>query len=442
MDKKLIKNRPSKEDEVNILKDDELAWKYFDELQFDMILANPPFAGEMKDKKMLSQYELAKPALKRAKDKGAKEERDVLFIERILKFLKPGGRAAIVLPQGKFNNSSLAFIREWLLRKARLLAVVGLHPNSFKPHTGTKTSVLFLQKYTQTELKNIEDVKQKVAKDCPDYEKQIEELLSNFKGQLDIPEKDIPEKINALLIETFSDGEETTVESEHEEESLGPEEVITAAEDKISSLNSALSSKKAELEKFSSDIETLTLTANQKMDVISSDWTDTKKSLNVELKPIKEQLKLDIKSLKTNQKDQIKHIKAEIKLLGNAILNALFDLKKLSNTGKLELLLADHDLIGSLKERWIDAEVAEKLDYPIFMAVSERGGKNNSGDYEYLCDKNGNFIEFDDGQLIIDQDLVNFDLKAEDLNDATFLLTEQICIAEAFIQFAQSGQTE
>ena len=80
-------------------------------------------------------------------DKQPKEERDVLFIERILKMLKPGGRAAIVLPQGKLNNSSLAFIREWILKKARLLAVVGLHPNTFKPHTGTKTSVLFVQKY-------------------------------------------------------------------------------------------------------------------------------------------------------------------------------------------------------------------------------------------------------------------------------------------------------
>ncbi|WP_350645786.1 N-6 DNA methylase, partial [Pseudoalteromonas sp. G24-MNA-CIBAN-0072] len=93
---KLIKNKIAKEDEANVIKDDDLAWKYFDELKFDIILANPPFAGEIKDKKTLVQYELGKPALKRAKDKAAKEERDVLFIERILKFLKPGGRAAIV----------------------------------------------------------------------------------------------------------------------------------------------------------------------------------------------------------------------------------------------------------------------------------------------------------------------------------------------------------
>jgi len=150
--------------EGETLKDDDKAWEYFDELKFDVVLANPPFAGEMKDRKMLVHYELAKPALKRAgDDKQPKEERDVLFIERILKMLKPGGRAAIVLPQGKFNNSSLAFIREWILKKARLLAVVGLHPNTFKPHTGTKTSVLFVQKYTQDQIEQIAKIHDQVA---------------------------------------------------------------------------------------------------------------------------------------------------------------------------------------------------------------------------------------------------------------------------------------
>jgi len=165
--------------ENETLTDDDKAWEYFDELKFDLILANPPFAGEMKDRKMLVRYELAKPALKRAgDDKQPKEERDVLFIERILKMLKPGGRAAIVLPQGKFNNSSLAFIREWILRKARLLAVVGLHPNTFKPHTGTKTSVLFVQKYTQAQLDQIAQVHDQVAGACPDYAADIQALLA------------------------------------------------------------------------------------------------------------------------------------------------------------------------------------------------------------------------------------------------------------------------
>jgi Type I restriction-modification system methyltransferase subunit len=54
---------------------------------------------------------------------------------------------AIVLPQGRFNNSSDKHIREFIAERCRILAVVGLHGNVFKPHTGTKTSVMFVQKW-------------------------------------------------------------------------------------------------------------------------------------------------------------------------------------------------------------------------------------------------------------------------------------------------------
>ena len=73
--------------------------------------------------------------------------RDLLFIERNLDFLRPGGRMAVVLPQGRFNNSSDKRVREFIAERCRILAVVGLHGNTFKPHTGTKTSVLFVQKW-------------------------------------------------------------------------------------------------------------------------------------------------------------------------------------------------------------------------------------------------------------------------------------------------------
>ena len=86
--------------------------------------------------------------------------------------------------------------------------------------------------------------------------------------------------------------------------------------------------------------------------------------------------------------------------------------------------------------------MAERLDYPIFMAVSERGGKNNSGDYEYLVDEDGSLVEFSDGhpqegQLVVNQDLVNCDLTADDLADATEIPDDQLCVAEAFVRFAQ-----
>lgn len=112
---------------------------------FDILMANPPFAGDIKETRMLAKYELGKkPDGKRQTAVG----RDILFIERNLSFLKDGGRMAVVLPQGRFNNSSDKAIREFIAERCRVLAVVGLHGNVFKPHTGTKTSVLFLQKWT------------------------------------------------------------------------------------------------------------------------------------------------------------------------------------------------------------------------------------------------------------------------------------------------------
>jgi|WetSurMetagenome_2_1015567.scaffolds.fasta_scaffold03015_2 type I restriction enzyme M protein len=113
--------------------------------EFDILMANPPFAGDIKESRMLAKYDLGKkPDGKRQSAVG----RDILFIERNLDFLKEGGRMAVVLPQGRFNNSSDKAIREFISERCRILAIVGLHGNVFKPHTGTKTSVLFVQKWT------------------------------------------------------------------------------------------------------------------------------------------------------------------------------------------------------------------------------------------------------------------------------------------------------
>ena len=111
---------------------------------FDILMANPPFAGDIKESRILHQYNLT---FKQNGKAHTKVGRDILFIERNLDFLKPGGRMAIVLPQGRFNNTSDRYVREFIAERARILAVVSLHGNTFKPHTGTKTSVLFVQKW-------------------------------------------------------------------------------------------------------------------------------------------------------------------------------------------------------------------------------------------------------------------------------------------------------
>ena len=114
------------------------------QFDFDILMANPPFAGDIKESRILHQYELGFRGNGTAHTKVG---RDILFIERNLDFLKPGGRMAIVLPQGRFNNTSDKHIRDFIAERACILAIVGLHGNTFKPHTGTKTSVLFVQKW-------------------------------------------------------------------------------------------------------------------------------------------------------------------------------------------------------------------------------------------------------------------------------------------------------
>ena len=509
----LLKNKiPERE----TFKDDDKAWEYFDEMNFDVILANPPFAGEIKEKKILAQYELAKPALKRAKDKQAKEERDVLFIERIIKMLRPGGRAAIVLPQGKFNNSSLAFIREWILRKARLLGVVGLHGNSFKPHTGTKTSVLLIQKYTLAELEKIKEIQQEVQDNCPDYyqiiknvifeEKKTSELKAGdilalpisitnhqtitdksdgeslskeitedlfsaehpltdkdilqikklgvknvliLRKENEISEEQIPEEIFELLLEEFPEPEiteesEDSEESKEEEETKEPlslEERIELIDERINELRSSLLKAKIKLDGLSDDVVALELTQKSELEIAKENWKGTTKEFNKHIKPIKEGHKLAIKELKDKQKELTKNLKAEIKSYENIIPNVEEEKLLLTNKGKLQLLLNSEDAINKLRNRFIDAAVAKRLDYPIFMAVSEQGGKNNSGDYEYLTDSDGNIVEDVTGNPEIKQDLVNHSITRDQILNNAQAIDEKDCnIAEAFVKFAIEQQ--
>lgn len=126
----------------------------FSHFNFDVLMANPPFAGDIKESRIIAKYELGKDT--KGKFKSA-VGRDVLFIERNLNFLKPGGRMAIVLPQGRFSNSNDKYIREFISKNCRILAVVGLNGNTFKPHTGTKTSVLFVQKWDEKLCPKVDD---------------------------------------------------------------------------------------------------------------------------------------------------------------------------------------------------------------------------------------------------------------------------------------------
>ena len=125
--------------------------------------ALPPFGSEIPitDPNILRQFELAH-AWKRLDD-GSFRNRgrlqgsvapEVLFIERCLEWLKPGGRMGIVLPNGILGNPAAEYIRWWIQQHAWVLASVGLPVEVFivEANVNILTSVLFLKKKTQAEM--------------------------------------------------------------------------------------------------------------------------------------------------------------------------------------------------------------------------------------------------------------------------------------------------
>jgi type I restriction enzyme M protein len=108
------------------------------EAKADLILTNPPFAGEINEKEILDNYEVAQ--------RKRRIERDVLFIERCINLLKPNGRMVIILPDNVFGSQENIFLRKWLYTKAKIVGVIGLPRNTFMPHTPVKTSILLLKK--------------------------------------------------------------------------------------------------------------------------------------------------------------------------------------------------------------------------------------------------------------------------------------------------------
>lgn len=123
----------------------------FAENKFDLILTNPPFGSiiHLAEKPYLSSYELGSTTDTKGKKKSRKNQSsEVLFIERIWQFLKPGtGKAAIILPDGILTNTSMQYVRDFILEKFQLLAVVSLPQCAFS-HFGAnvKSSIVFLQK--------------------------------------------------------------------------------------------------------------------------------------------------------------------------------------------------------------------------------------------------------------------------------------------------------
>jgi type I restriction enzyme M protein len=135
----------------------------------DVLMTNPPFGSDIPvtEKQILDQYEFARawekdeegrwrhvndPFKRQWKSNVAPE---VLFIERCLKWLKPGGRMGIVLPNGILGNPGDEYIRQWILKNAWVLASIDLPIEAFvvEANVNILTSLLFLKKKTDEEIR-------------------------------------------------------------------------------------------------------------------------------------------------------------------------------------------------------------------------------------------------------------------------------------------------
>ena len=131
--------------------------------EVDLLFTNPPFGSKIPidEPSILEEYDLGHVwsydsetdtwTMTEAVQKSQPPE--ILFIERCVRFLKHGtGRCAIVLPDGILGSPGLGYVREWILRNTRVLASIDLHPDTFQPHVSVQTSVLVLERKTDSEI--------------------------------------------------------------------------------------------------------------------------------------------------------------------------------------------------------------------------------------------------------------------------------------------------
>ena len=163
--------------------------------EFSVLLTNPPFGSKIpvRGEEKLKQYELGHKWKFNKQtgqwEKGKLKDNEapqILFIERCLQLLKDGGRMAIVLPDGIYGNNQLGYIRKFIMKRARIVAVIDIPIETFQPNTGTKTSILILQKMSK--LPSDYPVFMAIAESCghdrrgnPKEDDDISKIADEFK---------------------------------------------------------------------------------------------------------------------------------------------------------------------------------------------------------------------------------------------------------------------
>lgn len=214
---------------------DSLAQGHADaEARYSVVLANPPFAGSL-------DYEsTAADLLSMVKTK----KTELLFLALMLRLLKNGGRAAVIVPDGVLFGLSKAHkdVRKMLVDDHKLDAVVKLPSGTFKPYTGVSTAILFFTKTSsggtddvwfydvRADGYTLDDKRTPIeANDLPDALARWETI-----GDADSPERERPRTAQSFFVprdEIVAEGYDLSInryrEVEHEEAvHRSPEEIL------------------------------------------------------------------------------------------------------------------------------------------------------------------------------------------------------------------------
>ena len=159
------------------------------------------------NKSIASLFILPKQTTKRGQPVYGKIKTEILFIERCLDLLKPGGRLGIVLPEGIYNNPSLAYVREFTEDRTFLKAVVSLPQETFvSSGASVKCSLLFLQKYTEEEKQTFDKTYAQAKTEIDElYTDDIAKETERLEAAIAIAKKDKDTENRKTLQKEFRD---------------------------------------------------------------------------------------------------------------------------------------------------------------------------------------------------------------------------------------------
>lgn len=170
------KDEKSIETEINRIGDphtQEKLRQYYNRYGIDYLIRLNELNKDIeKEKSILSRFKLGNTS----------SLTEVLFMERCLKLLKPGGRMGIVLPEGVLNNSNLQKVRDYFESEAKILLITSIPQDVFIASGATiKPSLLFFKRFTDEERKQYSDAKNKATKTVDkEFEPQIKEIEEKY----------------------------------------------------------------------------------------------------------------------------------------------------------------------------------------------------------------------------------------------------------------------